>query len=275
MLETDVLTGKYLYGIIRCADARAIAVRGIHEQGIRVYTLPYRNLAAVVSDSPYEEYDSTRRNMMAHTRVLEAVMQQYTVLPICFGIVAPDADTIHVQLLAQCYDDLEAKLEQLRTKIELGLKAFWADEQIFREIADQQPAIRALRASIATRPPESTYPERISLGELVEAAVILRRQHDSEHILAVLRPLARATVTHPVLTDRMVVNAAFLLDHTDEGRFDAAVRDLNISLGPQIAFKYVGPVPPYNFVTLNVRCVGFQLFCGDSADFTRNQRSAL
>jgi hypothetical protein len=190
---------------------------------------------------------------MAHTRVLEAVMQQYTVLPICFGIVAPDADTLNSQLLAQRYDDLEAMLDQLRGQIELGLKAFWADAQIFHEIADQQPTIRTLRKSIAARPPESTYSDRINLGELVEAAVALRRQRDSEQILSALRPLARATVTHPVLTDRMVVNAAFLLDRADVERFDAAVHDLDLSLGPQISFKSVGPVPPYNFVTLSVR----------------------
>ncbi|MEI7773098.1 MAG: GvpL/GvpF family gas vesicle protein [Chloroflexales bacterium] len=252
MLETGVLTGKYLYGVIRCADAHAIAARGIHEQGARVYTIPYRNLSVVVSDSPFEEYESTRRNMMAHTRVLEAVMQQYTVLPISFGIVAPDAETIISQLLARRYDDLEAQLEQLRGLVELGLKAFWADEQIFDEIADQQPMIRALRDSIAARPPESTYNERISLGELIEAAVVQRRQLDSELILATLRPLARDTVTHPVLTDRMVVNAAFLLDRADEERFDSAVRSLDSRMGPQMTFKSVGPVPPYNFITLNV-----------------------
>jgi hypothetical protein len=252
MLETDVLTGKYLYGIIRCAEAHAIAVRGIHEQGLRVYTIPYRDLAAVVSDSPCEEYDSTRRNMIAHTRVLEAVMQQHTVLPICFGIVAPDAETVHDKLLVQRYDDLVAQLDELHGQIELGLKAFWTDEQIFHEIGDQQPTIRTLRDSIATRPPERTYYERIRLGELVEAAVVQRRQSDSEQIIAALSPLARATVTHPVLTDRMVVNAAFLLNRADQGRFDAAVRDLNVSMGPQIMFSYVGPVPPYNFVTLSV-----------------------
>jgi hypothetical protein len=190
--------------------------------------------------------------MMAHTRVLEALMQQYTVLPICFGIVAPDTETVYGQLLAQRYGALTAQLDEIYGQIELGLKAFWADEQIFREIADTQPSIRALRASIARHPPERTYDERINLGELVEAAVAQQRQYDSEQILAALRPIARATIAHPVLTDRMVVNASFLLDRADEARFDRAVRDLDTTIGPQIVFKYVGPVPPYNFITLNV-----------------------
>jgi hypothetical protein len=253
MVDTDLLTGKYLYAIIRCSEARVIAARGIHEQGSRVYTIPYGKLAAVVSDSPCEEYDSSRRNMMAHTRVLEVVMQQYTVLPICFGIVAPDAEVVREQLLIRDYTDLEAQLDELDGRIELGLKAFWTDEHLFREVADQQPEIRSLHDSIARRPPERTYYERIRLGELVEEAIMQRRQADSEEILATLRPLARAHIAHPVLTDRMVVNAAFLLNRTSEAAFDAAVHELNSRFGTRMMFKYVGPVPPYNFVNLTVR----------------------
>lgn len=252
MQATATLTGKYLYGIIPCAEARTFAVRGIHEQGVRVYSIPYRDLAVVVSDSPPEPYDSTRRNLMAHTRVLEALMQQYSVLPICFGVVAPDESTVCEQLLARRYADLCAQLDGLRDQIELGLKAFWVDEDIFRAIADETPAIRELRAAIGGRPPESSYFERIRLGELVEQAIGARRQIDAEQILAGLRPLACSTLVHPVLTDRMVVNAAFLVERDHEARFDQAVRGLDEQMGGRLMFKYVGPVPPYNFVTVNV-----------------------
>jgi hypothetical protein len=252
MVATEAPTGRYLYGIIPCAEARTFAARGIHEQGARVYSIPYRDLAVVVSDSPPEPYDSTRRNMMAHTRVLEALMQQYSVLPICFGIVAPDEVTICEQLLARRYDDLRAQLEAMHNRIELGLKAFWVDEDVFRRIADESPAIRALRDTIAGRTAESTYYERIRLGELVEEAIAQRREHDTERILGELRPLAAATILHPPLTERMVFNAAFLLGREHEARFDQAVREIDARMDGRLMFKYVGPVPPYNFVTINV-----------------------
>ncbi|EFO79421.1 Gas vesicle synthesis GvpLGvpF [Oscillochloris trichoides DG-6] len=252
MIDIDQSTGKYLYAIIRCSEIRVIAARGIHEDGPRVYTIPYRDVAAVVSDSPCEEYESSRRNMLAHTRVLEAVMQQYTVLPISFGMVAPDTATICDQMLARSYDDLVSQLNDLDGRIELGLKVFWTDEQFFREIADEEPAIRELRDSIVGKPAERTYYERIRLGEMVEAAIAQRRDADSERILSTLRPLAQALITQPILTDRMVVNAAFLLKREDEARFDAAVRDLDAQFGTRMLFKCVGPVPPYNFVNLTM-----------------------
>ncbi|WP_129629561.1 GvpL/GvpF family gas vesicle protein [Candidatus Oscillochloris fontis] len=252
MIDSDQPTGKYLYAIIRCSETQVIAARGIHEDGPQVYTIPYRDLAAVVSDSPCEEYESSRRNMLTHTRVLEAVMQHYTVLPISFGIVAPDVETIRDQLLVRGYDDFTTQINDLDGRIELGLKVFWTDEQFFREIADQEPAIRALRDSIVGKPAERTYYERIRLGEMVEAAIAQRRDADSEQILAALRPLAHALLTQPILTDRMVVNAAFLLNREDEARFDAAIHDLDAQFGSRMLFKSVGPVPPYNFVNLTV-----------------------
>lgn len=187
MTVTRAVTGRYLYGIIPCGEARSFEVQGIHEQGREVYTIPYQDLAVVVSDSPYEPYESTRRHMLAHTRVLEALMREYSVLPIRFGIVAPDADTVREQLLARHYIHLRAQFEELRNRIELGLKAFWTAEDMLRRIADETPAIRALRDSLSGRSLESTYYERIRLGEMVEQALTARRDQDAEMFLAALR----------------------------------------------------------------------------------------
>ena len=52
----------------------------------------------------------------------------------------------------------------------------------------------------------------------------------------------------------MVVNAAFLVDRgrEREEEFDRQVRKLDEELGHRCLFKYVGPVPPYNFVNIVV-----------------------
>ena len=52
--------------------------------------------------------------------------------------------------------------------------------------------------------------------------------------------------------DRMVLNAAFLVEKSREAEFDHAVSRLDEELGPRALFKYVGPVPPYNFVNITV-----------------------
>ncbi|MGQ9926502.1 MAG: GvpL/GvpF family gas vesicle protein [Chloroflexaceae bacterium] len=253
MTVTRAVTGRYLYGVIPCGDVRSFEVQGIHEQGREVYTIPYQELAVVVSDSPYEPYESTRRHMLAHTRVLEALMREYSVLPIRFGIVAPDADTVREQLLARHYSHLYAQLDELRNRIELGLKVFWTAEDMLRRIADNTPAIKALRDSLSGRSLESTYYERIRLGEMVEQALTARRAQDAEMFLAALRPLAVESVTLPVHADRMVLNAAFLVERQREAEFDEVVRRFGERFKDQFLFKYVGPVPPYNFVSITIQ----------------------
>jgi len=50
----------------------------------------------------------------------------------------------------------------------------------------------------------------------------------------------------------MVLNAAFLVKEARQADFDEAVKWLDEEMGKRIIFKYVGPVPPYNFVNIVV-----------------------
>jgi hypothetical protein len=179
-------------------------------------------------------------------------MQQHTVLPVRFGIVAPDADAIIRQLTGPRAAALHAALDQLNGKIELGLKAFWFEEVIFAEIVAANPAIRELRDSLAGRSADETYYERIKLGELIEDDMRRRREADADQILDRLRPIAEECRVSPPITDRMVVNAAFLLEREAEAVLEAAINELDAELGKRMMFKLVGPVPPYNFVNVTI-----------------------
>src|SRR5688572_33266724 len=56
--------GKYVYCIIRSSEERDFGAIGIGGEGKRVYTVRYRDLAAVVSDTPIRIYDPTRENVL-------------------------------------------------------------------------------------------------------------------------------------------------------------------------------------------------------------------
>jgi hypothetical protein len=252
MLQPDVTKGKYLYCITRCPEPRRFTHLGIGQQGDIVYTVHFKSLAAVVSDSPMIEYDNTRRNMMAHTLVLEEAMQGCTILPVRFGTVGPSIEAIQEKLLARRYDELSGLIAEMEGRVELGLKAFWYEETIFREIVEENPVIRRLRDSLVGRTPEQTYYERIRLGEMIETTMWKKRDQEAEHILDHARPLVHKTRANNVITDRMVLNAAFLVEGARQAEFDQMVKQLDQQMGERLMFKYVGPVPPYNFVNVVV-----------------------
>jgi hypothetical protein len=253
MPETENATGKYVYCVIRCPEPRHFTNRGIGERGDIVQTIGFRDLAAVVSDSPVIDYDSSRRNMMAHTIVLEEVMSQFsTMLPVRFGTVAPSDDAIVHKVLERRYGEFHGLLEEMDGMIELGLKAFWYEEIVFQELLSENLDIRQLRDKLNGRRPEETYYERIRLGELIEAAMWRKRDQDTETILGPLRPLVERTKANKVITDRMVLNCAFLLKRSRQEEFDQVIQRLDEQMAKRLMFKYVGPVPPYNFVNVIV-----------------------
>jgi hypothetical protein len=78
-----------VYCIIEASEPLGFGSVGIGAEPTDVYTVHYRNLAAVVSDAPIEVLDSTRENVLAHERVNETVMREHTVIPMSFGKKGP------------------------------------------------------------------------------------------------------------------------------------------------------------------------------------------
>jgi hypothetical protein len=71
--------------------------------------------------------------------------------------------------------------------------------------------------------------------------------------MSALTPLACETRINPTITERMVLNAALLVERAREPEVDRAVQQLDAELGKRLIFKYVGSAPPYNFVNLVIR----------------------
>lgn len=244
--------GKYLYGIIGAPAPATFAVPAIGGRGDEVHTVALGRLAAVVSNSPRIEYDNSRRNMLAHTRVLEEVMAHHTLLPVCFGTVAADPEVIAEKILRERRDELAGLLEQMRGRMELGLKASWREKVVFEEVLAENSAIRKLRDSLIGRSPDKSHFDRIALGEQIGKALERKRHEDEQRILDRVRPFVHKTRLNKIIGDSMVINGAFLVDSAHEAELDASIRAMDEEWGSRLDFKYVGPVPPYNFVAITI-----------------------
>src|ERR671933_2448449 len=247
-------TGTYIYCIARAQP---------FEQGDLPFTTPgiggpvrlltYDDLAAVVSDATRHDYDVTRENLLAHQRVITEAMTRSDVLPVSFGTVAESDQQVQEQLLHGAADDLHRALEEVQGCIELELKVLWNEEQLFAEIVAEDDDIRALRDSLADQPPEATQYERVQLGELVAAAIQRKSEAEAAALLDALEPLAVETRVNKNLGDMLLMNAAFLVDKSQEQAFDAKVQALGEAQAGRQIFQYVGPLPPYNFVDIRLR----------------------
>ena len=240
---------EYLYCFLRESEPQTFSCKGMGARGDAVTTIHYRDLAAVISSSAVGEYESNRRNMLTHTRVQEEVMQGYSILPVRFNTVAPDRETIY-RLLQQRYAELQGLLDGLMGKFEMGLKALWYEGVVFDELLAEHANIRKLRDSLQGRSVDETYYERIRLGEMIEKALQQKREAEEMRILEAVRPYVRDLHISPLISDRMIVNVSLLVDREREPALNAVIQTLDAEMGKRILFRYVGPVPPYNFVNV-------------------------
>ena len=243
--------GKYVYCIIRSDRQREFGGIGIGG-GQRVFTVAYRDLAAVVSDTPIVIYDPTRENVLAHEFVNETVMREFTVIPMSFGTVFRSEEDVG-ELLRSTYQAFSDVLDKMQDKIEFGLKVLWDREKVVANLERENDEIRRLKDEISRHTASSTYFARMQLGRLVESALEDLSTRYVADIHEFLKSVAVASRSNKPIGDRMILNAAFLVERAHERSFDERVKDVSRRYEEMLTFKYTGPWPPYNFVNIKLK----------------------
>jgi hypothetical protein len=242
--------GKYVYCIIKSERPLNFGMLGLGAEPSEVHTVIYRDLAAVVSNTPMVVQDPTRENVLAHQRVNETVMREHTVIPMSFGTVFKTSDDI-VELLRSAYDAFTDVLNKMEDKFEFGLKVLWDRDAIVRDIEAEDEDIRRLKGEISGQK-GSTYFARMQYGRLIDQALQARSERYVAEIFNALRDVSVASRSNKPIGDRMIMNAAFLVSRDAEQAFDARVKYIGQQFD-KLTFKYTGPWPPYNFVNIRLK----------------------
>src|SRR2546426_7593819 len=135
--------GVYVYCIIESEEPRSFGKIGIGGRNDEVFTVHYRDLAAVVSHAALKVYDPTRENALAHEHVNEVVMidNGLTPVPMSFGTLFRTEKDI-VEFLKDTYHALLDVLQKMKDKLEFGLKVNWNREEVLAEIERDDEEIR-------------------------------------------------------------------------------------------------------------------------------------
>lgn len=241
---------KYIYCIVPIGKEINLQLSGIEEK-TQVYTINYQDIAAVVSDTSLTICDPTRRNMAAHNRVLEAVMKDYTILPARFGLISDSDDKLR-GLLAKYYDKLKAHVSKLDGRVEAGVKVFWQKDKMLNILKSRSEKLARLQVAISKA--SAAQPQAL----LVEAGRVVKSQSEewqakygNEMYLRLMKVAVDGKYNYPIDVSN-ILNASFLLNRTREGEFDAAIYELDVKYGDWANIRYVKPIPPYDFVNLEM-----------------------
>jgi hypothetical protein len=251
--------GTYVYAITTADHPLHLeGLHGVGEPAASLRTVGTGTLSAVISDAP-ENLRAKRRDLAAHQAVLERLMVDGPVLPMRFGLVGSDDESVTAALVEH-RDAYTERLARVDGCVEFNLKVSRAEDDLLREIVQEaeQPeqadgtgdfaeAAEVRRLRRVTRDDPGAQREKVRLGELISSEVRLRQEREGAELVS---RLADGTVDQSLAepTSAHFLNVSFLVRRADAPSFTEAVQEETERHGDAYSLDLHGPLPPYSFV---------------------------
>ncbi|MFG1665219.1 GvpL/GvpF family gas vesicle protein [Streptomyces sp. Y7] len=233
--------GVYVYAIVPADAVLPADAGGVGGPAAALRTIRQGRVAAVVSDAP-QKLRARRRDLLAHQGLLQRLADDGPVLPMRFGMVAPDEETVSRQLADPGRGHIAA-LERIAGGVEANLKAFPAQNALATLVAEDGK-VRRLRDEARRRP---GYEASLRLGEAVAYALAARAAEAGRRVLRELTPLAREVAAGPDV-EGCALNVSFLVDRGAHERFRATAQRFADGHREHVELRLVSPLPCYSFV---------------------------
>jgi len=246
--------GKYIYCIIASNYDINLGPIGVGGRGDLVTTIGFDGLCMVVSDHPLSKFVVNPENILAHQKVIEAVMKEFrSVLPIRFGTIAATPDEIR-NLLNRRYSEFMELLRQFENKVELNVRGTWKNiRMIYKEIDKEHAELQKIRAEIEKLQDQEKRNLKIAeAGKLVEHALIEKKEEETGKIIDAFRRSVFEYKHNKKSGDAIFMNTAFLVNSGREIEFDNIMADLGVKYQDRSDFVYTAPLPIFNFIDLKI-----------------------
>ena len=232
--------GVYTYGVIPDGVPLPADRHGVGAPPAPLRLIPSGRIAVVVSDAP-ANLRARRRDLLAHQELLLALAALGPVVPMRFGMVSPDEETL-LRDLAGAEAETTALLDHLAGRCEMNVKIATVEDGLASLLRENEP-LRRLRDQALARP---GYEASLRLGEAVSAGLTRRATEAAEHAVRVLAPLAVETAEGPASAES-VRNTSFLVAHEELPAFRAAAERLAARERLRMELRLTGPLPCYSF----------------------------
>jgi len=263
--------GWYLYGVA-AADETSVPLGARLAAGAaqKVELVAEGSLVGVASRVSLQEFDEPtlperlrdatwlEEKIRAHEQVLERVLEDASVVPCRFCTVYRSEVELR-RFLSERRETLQAALDRVRGKVEVGVKAFIDSDRFTAGRAKQNDDIRQLETQVSTAEGGRAYMERRRLEQLVASELERFRGEAADRIHTHLLAAAEDGLALPLQTpelsgrdEKMVFNGAYLVT-ADRGAFEDALASLARDIRDDgVDLELTGPWPAYNFVPVEL-----------------------
>lgn len=203
--------------------------------------IPYRDLAAVVGKLEGQSWEKINKEefnswLTWYQQVNIDLLQHYTMIPLRFGNVVQDTESIK-DFLARTYLHLKSALNRVRGKVEFVVQLSWDLKAALQEIA------QGWGKKLDSSTPVESGKILFEAGE-EKRKLLINAMHDR------LFPLSVDFAEGKPTDGQMLTNRSYLIEKEKEPLFDEAMEKLGRENKAYLTFRYIGPIPAYSFVPL-------------------------
>jgi len=251
---------RYLYCVADTGESVSLGEIGI--EGSEVYTIPYRDICAVVHNCPAEPYKSSddevvKAWVLTHQAVIDVAWEKWgTVLPLGFDTIitareGSDEEQNTRNWLMEEYESLKKRIEKVRGKAEYGVQVFWDPKALAQNLTETSPELKQLEEEIGSKPKGLAYMYRQKLENLLKKEMELKADECFKDFYArIKKHVDDIRVEKTKKTDQgsqMIMNLSCLVYIDKYRELGEELDEINKMDG--FSVRFTGPWPPYSFVS--------------------------
>ncbi len=258
--EAHEQPARYIYGVADSGKRNNFGAIGL--EGTKVYTIPYKDICAVVHDcldEPYKSEDEevVKEWLFTQQEVLDVVAEKFgVVLPMSFDMIIEGkngsrSEKMVAEWLEKSYDDFREKLIWLRNKQEFGVQVILDTEVLSKKLFETDEKLRIRKKEIDAKPEGIAYMEREILKDLVKEKIEEKADQYFREFYSIIKKCTEDIVIGKAKkvggNKQMLMNLSCLVK-----------KDMVVELGKElekienkecISVRFSGPWAPYSFVT--------------------------
>lgn len=251
--------GRYLYCVADAGERVSLGEIGI--EGTEVYTIPHRDICAVVHDclaQPYQSGDQevVKAWVMTHQKVVDTAGARWgTVLPLSFDTIIKGESGCSAEqnvshwLQSEC-EALKTRMDKVRDKAEYGVQVFWDPKPVAQKLTETIPEIRKLQEEIRSKPKGLAYMYRQRLESLIKRELETKADECFKDFYTRIRKHTDDVRVEKTKTAeaglQMIMNLSCLVYRDRYTELGEELDKINQLEGFWV--RFTGPWPPYSFV---------------------------
>lgn len=238
----------YVYGIVPADVEVEESAQGVGDPPAPVDVIREGDIAALVSPVATDQPLGKPADLHAHAELLDGTAGVAPVLPLRFGAVMTDEESVAAELLRGHYDEFNQALAALEGHAEYIVKGRYDQDAFLRTVLSENEQAQALRDDIRGKSEELGRNSRMALGELIANAVETKRQADTQTAVAELEGVVQQVSIREPTHEWDAVNIALLAEVDREAEIVEVLDRLRESSHGLVDFRLRGPLAAYDFV---------------------------